>query len=198
MDYNELTTAGVDEAGRGPLAGPVVAAAVIITKKNLEELKNLGISDSKKLSKQKRELLYSEIVNRALNYSIVTVGHSRIDKINIRNATELAMRLAIKKVNPKLALIDGNMRVNVTCDQETIIKGDLLVPLISAASILAKVYRDKLMETLDKKYPGYKFAIHQGYPTKKHKELISTLGPSKIHRRTFAGVKEHIKISTNV
>ena len=185
--------AGVDEAGRGPLAGPVVAAAVIISDENIRKLD--GVDDSKKLSAKKREILYEQIYELADMFSIVAVGARRIDKINIREATKLAMKLAIERVDPQLALIDGNMEVPVKCQQKTIIGGDASVPLIAAASILAKVYRDKLMQKLSVKYPGYGLDGHQGYPTASHKKAVSLLGPSRIHRVTFRGVKEFVKLS---
>ena len=181
-------TAGVDEAGRGPLAGPVVAAAVIFP----ESYTNSKITDSKKLSAKNRELLYTEIIANALNWSIVAVGHHRIDKLNIRQASLLAMSLALNRVNADFVLVDGNAKIPTDIPQETIIGGDSKILEISAASILAKVYRDKLMKILDKKYPGYELSKHSGYPTKAHREAVKKLGPSKIHRKTFKGVKEYI------
>ncbi len=192
-NINFQIIAGVDEAGRGPLAGPVVAAALVISEENL--LKLNGVDDSKKLSAKKREILFEQICGLADRFSIVAVGARRIDKINIREATKLAMKLAIERVNPQLALIDGNMEVPVRCSQKTIIGGDASVPLIGAASILAKVYRDKLMQKLAAKYPGYGLDGHQGYPTASHKKAVSILGPSRIHRMTFRGVKEFVKLS---
>lgn len=180
--------AGVDEAGRGPLAGPVVAAAVVLP----IGYKNSDITDSKKLSKKKRELLFDEIKKNALSWSIVAVGHHRIDKLNIRAASLFAMSLAVDRVEANYVLVDGNAEIPTDLPQEAIVKGDQKHQEISAASILAKVYRDSLMKVLDEKYPGYSLSQHSGYPTKLHREAIKELGPSKIHRRTFKGVKEFI------
>lgn len=183
--------AGIDEAGRGPLAGPVVAAAVIFP----DDYCNPQIKDSKKLSAKKREELSRLIKAEALAYSIVAVGQRRIDRLNIREATKLAMGLALqraqKKILPNLVLIDGNMEIVTNLPQLTVVGGDALHVQISAASILAKVYRDHLMHRLDRYYPGYGLARHAGYPTKDHKERIASLGPSRIHRRFFRGVSEH-------
>lgn len=188
-----MIIAGVDEAGRGPLAGPVVAAAVILPLNfDFKE-----IADSKQLKAKDRETLFEYIRCNAIKYSIIAIGHHRIDQINIREATKLAMSIAIDKVKPELALIDGNMKVPCSCNQKTIIKGDSTVPIISAASILAKVYRDKLMTKLDLKYPGYGLSKHQGYPTAIHRLAIQNIGPSKIHRKTFRGVKEFVAVSKN-
>ncbi|MCL4121589.1 UNVERIFIED_CONTAM: hypothetical protein GTU68_001746 [Idotea baltica] len=180
--------AGVDEAGRGPLAGPVVAAACVFEEGFSHEL----ITDSKKLSAKKRELLFEEIIILAKSYSIIAVGPRRIENINIREATKVAMSLAVKRINADLVLIDGNMAINTDLHQKQIIKGDLKHQEIGAASILAKVYRDRIMKKLDQHYPGYYLSKHSGYPTKLHMERISILGPSKIHRKTFKGVKEYL------
>ncbi|MCB9029429.1 MAG: ribonuclease HII [Deltaproteobacteria bacterium] len=184
-----MRIAGVDEAGRGPLAGPVVAAAVVLPEGYL----NQEITDSKKLSAKKRDILFEAITKNALSYSIVCVGHHRIDQLNIREATRVAMKLAVRRVKAEKALIDGNVPIEIDIPQETVIGGDRLHQEISAASILAKVWRDRLMKCLDLKYPGYGLADHAGYPTKKHKEAIELIGPSKIHRKTFRGVKEFIQ-----
>ena len=183
--------AGVDEAGRGPLAGPVTAACVVLP----QGYENKMVQDSKKLSSKLRQELCREIKEVAVAYAVVSVGHRRIDQINIREATRLAMGLASGKVQAQLKrsihfLVDGNTEMRSKLSQQTIIKGDSLVPSISAASILAKETRDALMLELDIRYPGYGLAGHKGYPTKKHKEAIGQIGPSRIHRRTFAGVKE--------
>jgi len=186
--------AGIDEVGRGPLAGPVTAACVVLPK----DYTNPQIKDSKKLSPKKREELYPVIIAQALAYSVVSVGHKRIDQLNIRNATKLAMELASKRVFAQLKkkygevelllLIDGNMPICTTCEQRTIIKGDQKELAIAAASIIAKVTRDRLMDTLEKKYPGYRLDVHKGYPTLYHREALKKNGASPIHRRTFAGV----------
>ncbi|NMC62179.1 MAG: ribonuclease HII [SAR324 cluster bacterium] len=181
-----MLVAGVDEAGRGPLAGPVVAAAVVFP----EGYCNPDIKDSKKLSSKKREQLAEIIKRDALSWSIVAVGHRRIDKLNILRASLLAMSLAVKRVHADFVLVDGNQAINIEIPQETIVKGDAKVVQISAASILAKVWRDHLMVVLDKKYPGYNFSKHAGYPTALHRTAIISQGPSPVHRKTFRGIKE--------
>jgi len=181
-----MRVAGIDEVGRGPLAGPVVAAAVVFP----EGYSNSSIRDSKKLSAQKRESLVLTIKQDALSWAIVAVGHQRITAINIREATRLAMRLALARVQADSALIDGNTPIDCAIPQETVIGGDDKFVQIAAASIIAKVYRDALMCTLDKRYPGYGFDRHAGYGTSFHRAAIETLGPCPIHRRGFAGVRE--------
>jgi len=190
---------GIDEAGRGPLAGPVTAAAVSLP----EAYINSEINDSKKLSEHKREKLFEEIITHALAYSVVSVGPRRIETINIREATRLAMRLAADRVArilkerysndmpPLHLVIDGNVPIDTFFSQETIIKGDEKVLSIQAASILAKVTRDRLMLRLESRYPGYGFSAHKGYPTGTHLRGLAEKGPCRVHRRTFAGVKEH-------
>ena len=185
---SQTRKAGVDEAGRGPLAGPVVAAAVVFPNNYC----NPKITDSKKLSAKNRELLFSEIISKATSWSIVAVGHKRIEELNIREASLLAMSLALKRVDADFVWVDGNARIPTEIPQETIIGGDSKIIEISAASILAKVYRDKLMTILDKKYPGYGLSEHSGYPTKAHRDAVQRLGPSKIHRKTFKGVQEFL------
>lgn len=180
--------AGVDEAGRGPLAGPVVAAAAVFE----SGYNNSEIRDSKKLSAKKRETLFEIIRRDAAAWAIVAVGPRRIDDINIREATRLAMKLAVERIHADIVLIDGNVPIETTLPQRTIVGGDALRVEISAASILAKVWRDRLMCILDTKYPGYGLARHFGYPTSSHRGAIAALGPSPIHRRTFAGVREHL------
>lgn len=180
--------AGVDEAGRGPLAGPVVAAAVVFP----FGYENKFIQDSKKLSAKKRELLFEEIQRDALDWAIVSVGHHRIEQHNILGASLLAMSLALKRITADKVLVDGNKKIPTLTPQETIIGGDALYVQISAASILAKVWRDRLMQTLDQIYPGYGFAIHAGYPTKNHRQAIASHGPSPVHRRSFRGVCEYL------
>lgn len=175
---------GVDEAGRGPLAGPVVAAAVVFE----QGFADSRIQDSKKISKKQREQLFDYIKDSALGWSIIAVGPRRIDTLNILQATKLAMRLAVERIEADLVLIDGNQPIVSRLPQKTVIGGDRLHVEISAASILAKVWRDRLMETLSEKYPGYGLERHSGYPTKAHKEALLTLGPSRIHRKTFSGV----------
>ena len=176
--------AGVDEAGRGPLAGPVVAAAVILDSKHPIE----GLDDSKRLTAKKREQLAERIKQKALNFSICTASVIEIDTINILQASLLAMRRAIEALTiiPHQILIDGNqIPKGMTYPCEAIVGGDAVIAEISAASILAKVYRDQLLLEYDIQYPGYGFEQHKGYPTKKHYEALEKLGPSDIHRRSF-------------
>ena len=174
---------GVDEAGRGPLAGPVCAAAVILP----PELVIPGLNDSKKLTDKKRRELYDIITAEAVSYGIAFASEKEIDEINILQATFLAMARAMEKLTPQpeLALIDGNRAKDFGLPVRTIVKGDSLSASIAAASILAKVTRDRLMEQYDEAYPQYGFAIHKGYGTKRHYEALREFGPSPIHRMTF-------------
>ena len=175
--------AGVDEAGRGPLAGPVVAAAVIF-KKNIQ-LK--GVNDSKLLSEKKREKLFEEIIKTASTYSVAAVEQDVIDDINILNATMLAMKQAVDnlKIKPDLILVDGNRKFRTDIPVIPIVKGDSKSFSIAAASILAKVTRDRLMKNLAKDFPQYSWDSNKGYPTRQHREVIKKIGPSPVHRRTF-------------
>ena len=176
--------AGIDEAGRGPLAGPVVCACVIMP---LDEDKIIeGINDSKKLSAKKRDVLYDKIIEKAISYKIVEVDHKTIDEINILQSTRKGMKEAVEGLNitPDIVLIDA-VNIDTCLPQESIIKGDTLSYNIAAASILAKVYRDRLMEKLDKKYPEYGFKKHKGYGTKSHIEALKKYGKSEIHRDSF-------------
>ena len=177
--------AGIDEAGRGPLAGPVAAAAVIFEPYVIIE----GVRDSKKLSAKKREVLFDEIVKTALAYGIGLVDEKEIDRINIRQATFKAMRMAIGSlgVNPEYLLIDGEELPDKLYPQEALIKGDDRSFTIAAASILAKVTRDRMMRDYHEQYPQYLFAQHKGYGTAAHRELILKHGPCPIHRRSFLG-----------
>lgn len=174
---------GVDEAGRGPLAGPVCAAAVILPK-NLEIP---GLNDSKKLTDKKRRELYDIIIEQAEAYGIALVSEQEIDEINILQATFLAMERAVAQlsVKPDLALVDGNREPHLPVEVKTVVKGDSRSANIAAASILAKVTRDRLLEELDETYPAYGFAIHKGYGTKRHYEALREYGPCPIHRMTF-------------
>ncbi|MBR7095740.1 MAG: ribonuclease HII [Clostridia bacterium] len=174
---------GVDEAGRGPLCGPVVAAAVIL--RHDEEIP--GLNDSKKLSEKKREALFDVIREKALAYSIASASPEEIDEYNILGATMLAMRRAILGLQPTadFALIDGNTVKNIPIPAVGIVKGDALSSSISAASILAKVTRDRLCLEHDKLYPEYGIAGHKGYPTAAHMEAVRKYGPTPIHRRSF-------------
>ena len=174
---------GIDEAGRGPLAGPVAAGAVILPR----DCTILYLNDSKKLSEKRREELFLEIKEKALAWNVAVVSPARIDEINILQATFLAMRRACEglSVRPDYALIDGNRMPPLDIPGETIVKGDACSANIAAASILAKVSRDRLMMELDKLYPEYQFAKHKGYGTKLHRELLQQYGPCPIHRRSF-------------
>ena len=182
-----LLTAGVDEAGRGPLAGPVVAAAVI-----LDPAKPiLGLADSKVLSAARRVELASKIRDNAASWSIASASESEIDEINILHATMLAMRRAVLGLStaPRLVLIDGNRCPDVPYPSKAIVKGDSLEACISAASILAKVERDRLMTQLDAEFPLYGFAQHKGYPTRQHMAALTLHGPCRVHRRSFGPVR---------
>ena len=174
---------GVDEAGRGPLAGPVFAAAVVLGRGQIID----GVNDSKKLSEKKREALFDKIKEEALCYSIASVDEKAIDEINILNATFLAMKKAVEglEIKPDFAMIDGNKTPDLSIDCEPVIKGDANSVSIAAASILAKVSRDRYMLEMAEKYPEYKFEKHKGYGTKLHYEMLDEFGPSEIHRQTF-------------
>ncbi|MET3651576.1 ribonuclease HII [Dyella japonica] len=181
--------AGVDEAGRGPLAGPVAVAAVIL---DPSKPRIRGLDDSKKLTHAKRESLYEKIVERALSYSIVLVMSDEIDRINIFQATMTGMSRALAGLTPSAheAWIDGNaLPRDLPCAGRAIVGGDALEPAISAASILAKVTRDRWMVQLDREHPGYGFAEHKGYGTPAHLAALQRLGPCPHHRRSFAPVK---------
>ncbi|MBI5484313.1 MAG: ribonuclease HII [Deltaproteobacteria bacterium] len=185
-----LHIAGVDEAGRGPLAGPVTAAAVILP----EGMHISGVDDSKKLTSKKREQLFDVIMSKALAVGIGTAAPEVIDRINILQATRLAMLKAVELLSPQpdYILIDGITLIDSPILQKTVIKGDSLSLSIAAASIIAKVSRDRLMVEMDTLYPGYGFAGHKGYGSASHLEAIRRLGPCPIHRLTFGGVKEHV------
>lgn len=174
---------GVDEAGRGPLAGPVCAAAVILP----PHLEILGLDDSKKLSDKRRRELVPVIKEQALAYGIGFADHTEIDEINILQATFLAMERALSqlKLKPEMVLIDGNREKDFDLPVQTVVKGDSLSANIAAASVLAKVARDDVMEALSQEYPLYGFEIHKGYGTKAHYEALLAHGPSSVHRMTF-------------
>ena len=174
---------GVDEAGRGPLAGPVCAAAVILPPDCVID----GLNDSKKLSEKKREALFDVIKDKALAYSIAMASEKEIDEINILQATFLAMKRAVDSlsIKPDYILVDGNRDPMFVTDTELVVKGDSLSASIAAASVLAKVTRDRFMLEIDKKYPQYQFSKHKGYGTKLHYEMIAEYGISDVHRRTF-------------
>lgn len=180
------TPAGIDEAGRGPLAGPVVAAAVILP----PGCGLTGIDDSKKLSEASRKVAWETITRTAVAYGIGIVEHDVIDRINILRASLKAMEIAVSNLHkrPDFLLIDGNQGLSILVPQETIVKGDAKCSSIAAASILAKVTRDSIMERYHEAYPQYNFCSHKGYATKEHLDALREHGPCPIHRRTFSGV----------
>lgn len=181
--------AGVDEAGRGPLAGPVVVAAVILEK----DTDILGIDDSKKLSEKKREALYEKIISEALAYNIVVISEKEIDEKNILNATKDGTKKALEGLNiiPDGAVLDALKDIDTNIPYASVIKGDSKSYLVAAASILAKVYRDRIMKELAKKYPEYGFEKHKGYGTKMHYEALKKFGMSKVHRKSFVHLDEN-------
>ena len=192
LDWDTVgLVAGVDEAGRGPLAGPVVAAAVI-----LDDLQPIaGLNDSKKLTAKRRERLFDEIRARALCFSIAEASVQEIDAINILQATMLAMKRAVEglRLKPVKVLVDGNRLPVLDVRAEAIVQGDALVPVISAASILAKVHRDRLCDELHQLYPVYGFDQHKGYGTAQHLQALQVHGPAACHRMTFAPVTRSVR-----
>jgi ribonuclease HII len=182
--------AGVDEAGRGPLAGPVVVAAVILPENYTLD----ALDDSKRLSAKRREQLAPQIEAQAIAFAVEFVEVDEIDRVNILQATLNGMQRAVKSLEPppRLALIDGNRAPRLSCEVKTVIGGDRLIASISAASILAKVYRDRLMLSLHGVYPDYGFDRHKGYPTAHHLDRLKALGPCPIHRKSFAPVRRAI------
>ena len=189
---------GIDEAGRGPLAGPVVSGAVLILEKDFKKVKKIkSVKDSKKLSEKKREEVYPNLVNNSkLKWGIGIVSEKIIDKINILEATKLSMIKAVKDLEKKnnikvdFLILDGKMKINLDINQESIVKGDDKVFSVSAASIIAKVTRDRLMIKYDQKYPVYNFKKHKGYGTKEHLINIKKNGICKIHRKSFAPINQ--------
>jgi ribonuclease HII len=183
-----IFVAGVDEVGRGPLAGPVVAAAVILDPERPIE----GLADSKKLSEKRREALAEVIKEQALSWALGRAEVEEIDRLNILQASLLAMQRAVAGLQPaaEFALVDGNRCPDLACPAEAVIKGDDRVPVISAASVIAKVARDREMVALEQTFPGYGLAQHKGYPTKAHLESLQRLGVATIHRRTFGPVRK--------
>ncbi|HOC93795.1 MAG TPA: ribonuclease HII [bacterium] len=183
--------AGADEAGRGPLAGPVVAAAVVIS----DGCVGAGIRDSKKIAPKRRERIYETIIESSAARSIITIGAPEIDRINIYRAALYAMKLAVEGLSPAadFAYIDGNARIDIDIAQHALVGGDSLCCSVAAASILAKVTRDRMMVEYDEIYPGYGFARNKGYGTSEHMEALRRLGPCPIHRRSFAPVKEALE-----
>ncbi len=185
---------GLDEAGRGPLAGPVVAGAVIMRQNTKLSLK---INDSKKLSEKKRDFFYEKLTNhKDVRWGIGIVSEKVIDKINILEATKLAMQKAVKdlKINADFLLIDGNFGINAKIPQKSVVKGDQKVFSIAAASIIAKVTRDRIMQKMHKKYPAYGFDMHKGYGTALHVSNLKNFGPCAIHRKSFYPVKSYPQI----
>jgi len=185
-----LIIAGVDEAGRGPLAGPVVSAAVILKpRSNL-----IGLNDSKKLSANKRKLLSDEIKIHSVSWAIGIATAQEIDDINILRASLLSMERAIKNLSevPEKVIVDGQFTPEIDVPCEAIVRGDAIEESIMAASILAKVARDKIMLKLDRKYPNYRFDQHKGYPTKLHMEALSEFGPCSEHRKSFKPIKNYL------
>ena len=179
--YNDI--AGIDEAGRGALAGPVVAAAVILP----DDCHIAGINDSKKLTSNHRSKLYEEISDIAISVGISAIDNLQIEKLNILQAALLAMKIAVEEltVRPDYLLVDGNRYPDINIEGQAITKGDSLSLSIAAASIMAKVTRDRLMIAFDRTFPNYGFKEHKGYPTKQHRQAIAEHGPSDIHRKTF-------------
>jgi ribonuclease HII len=184
--------AGVDEAGRGPLAGPVVAAAVIVP----AGLQLPGLRDSKRLNPEVRETLDAEIRSRALTYAVIEVGAREIERRGILAASLKAMALAVKalEILPEMVLVDGHQPLPLAYPQQPIVQGDDRCPVIAAASVLAKVHRDRRMAAYHRLYPQYNFARHKGYATPEHLEALRCWGPCAIHRRTFKGVREWVEI----
>jgi ribonuclease HII len=187
-----MLLAGVDEAGRGPLAGPVVAAAVILDPARPVA----GLDDSKKLSEKKRDALEPLIIERALAFAVGRASVEEIDSINILQATMLAMRRAVAALplRPSAVVVDGNRTTDFGLPVESVVGGDARVPAISAASILAKVSRDREMVALDEQYPGYGFAQHKGYGTATHMAALARLGVTPVHRKTFAPVAAQLAL----
>lgn len=188
-----MLVAGLDEAGRGPLAGPVIAGAVILDPKQPIE----GLMDSKKLSVKKRESLFEQIKEKALAWALGRAEVQEIDQLNILQASLLAMQRAIQglTIQPDKVLVDGNQAPQLPMETITIIQGDAKEPAISAASILAKVTRDRELIVLDEKFPEYGLKVHKGYPTKQHLEALKLHGASEIHRRTFRPVQKVLQAS---
>ncbi len=184
--YQGFLLAGVDEVGRGPLVGDVVTAAVILDPARPVK----GLADSKKLSEKKRESLFYEIQEKALSWSIARATHEEVDRFNILQASLLAMKRAVEQLSlqPEYVLVDGNKLPQWQYPSDAVVKGDSRVPAISAASILAKVQRDREMLALEEQYPGYGFAAHKGYPTPQHLAALKLLGITPLHRRSYAPV----------
>ncbi len=189
---------GVDEAGRGPLAGPVYAAAVALFLDKMDEPWVGKLNDSKKLKEKVRLESYEDIKSKAMGFAVAVSDEDEIDDINILQASLLAMKRAVEEVveqiglEPDCVFVDGNKKIDVTYNQQTIVKGDSRSRSVAAASILAKTDRDALLLEMDSEWPEYGFASHKGYGTKKHREAIIEFGPCVYHRKSFAGVREHL------
>lgn len=193
MQMTPFLEAGVDEAGRGPLAGPVVVAAVILPENYDLDM----LDDSKRLTALKREQLVPQIERQATAFAVVFVEIEEIDRVNILQATMNGMQRAVENLKPAphRALIDGNRAPPLSCEVRTVVGGDALIASISAASVLAKVYRDRLMLSMHNLYPEYGFDRHKGYPTALHLERLKALGPCPIHRKSFAPVRRVIELN---
>lgn len=193
MEIQGPLIAGVDEVGRGPLAGPVVVAAVILHPDDPID----GLADSKSLTERQREILYTEITTKALSWAVAQASVAEIDRINILQASLLAMQRAVAAlaIQPDGVMVDGREKPKVPMPVSAIIGGDATVPVISAASIIAKVTRDREMVAYETLYPGYDFANNKGYGTKKHQQALQTLGATPIHRRSFAPVKAVLAVT---
>ena len=186
-----MVAAGTDDAGRGPLAGPVVAAAVILTAEQRKYLLSKGLKDSKKLSPPKRETLFEMICESGVMWRAQAASPARIDRINILRASLWCMKRSVErlKTEPDIVLVDGSTLIpDLSIYQRCVIGGDDIVPSIAAASIIAKVLRDRVMQTLDRLYPEYGFCSHKGYPSAEHRRILLEIGPSPIHRISFRGV----------
>ena len=190
-DIHSGYIAGVDEAGRGPLAGPVIAAAVILDPENPV----IGLKDSKQLTPSRREALYLEITQKAIAWEVGRAGVEEIDRLNILQATLLAMQRAVVRLSPpaRYVLVDGNQCPRLDCLVEAVVGGDSTIASISAASIIAKVTRDREMVELDRRYPGYGLARHKGYPSREHLLALQRLGVTPLHRRSYAPVRKLLR-----
>ena len=192
-----MVAAGADEAGRGPLAGPVVAAAVILTDEQRKCLLSKGLRDSKKLSPTKREALFDKICELGVMWRAQAASPSKIDRINILRASLWCMKRSVERLNrePDIVLVDGNTYIpGLGIYQRCVIGGDNIVPTIAAASVVAKVLRDRVMDRMDRVYPEYGFCSHKGYPSAEHRRILLEIGPSPIHRISFRGVAKESSI----
>lgn len=195
LDAVNFIIAGTDEAGRGPLAGPVVAAAALLTTEQRAMLLEMGLRDSKKLTESKREILFEKICEFGVVWAAQAASPRRIDAINILQASLWCMKRSVERlsVRPALVLVDGNKPIpSLSVRQKCVIKGDDRVPAIAAASVIAKVLRDRAMLALDRVYPDYGFAAHKGYPSARHRDILLKIGPSPVHRLSFRGVSSEI------